>query len=360
MSNAPGSVKTASRAPKFMRNLKLTLVVVALVLAPAILMLIISWAATGQAQAAATWASIPAIVTISAAFTGGRPFAVRTALVMGFLAPLAIVAGISPVSGAALMAILCLLVGRLSRFGLHKSALLVPVMLAWPLIDPPAWGKASTVDRLDSPYLLWMALIFFVGAIIPALIVPLLTRKRPLPALPTHTQSEAIVYTVMLAVLVTIATYYVLDNPNDFGGAFLIASIMVMSPIGTAETLKPTLIRVVFTVLGSVLVIVMLSGVDSLALIYVFGLVFLMIALMSRLSGYAWLYFLLMVPATAALNATTLSQVGELGKQRVIDNIVGGIAVLVAAALALGYSHWASRHRQTDDQDVEIMAWAKN
>lgn len=356
MSAAATTSPVPASKSAFLAHLKLTMIVVVLVLLPAIVMVLITWAATGQPQGAATWASIPAIVTIAAAFAAGRGFAVRVAIVMALLAPLSIVAGSSPVAGAALMALLSLLVGRLSLFGLHKTGLLVPVMLAWSLINPPAWSPETTVNRLDTPYLLWMTLIFFVGAMMPALIVPLLMRKKKPSALTSHTHSEAIVYTVLITVLVTVATYIVLDNPKDFGGAFLIAAILVMAPIGTAQTMKPTIVRVVSTVVGSVLVLVLLSQVDSLAIIYVFGLLFLIVAMMSRLSGKPWLYFVFMVPATAALNSTTLTQVGELGKQRVIDNIAGGIAVIIAAALAIGYANWASRHHHTDDSDPEVAA----
>jgi MFS family permease len=353
--------ETASPAkPKgkaqFMRHLKITMTVVVLVLLPAIVMVLVTWAATGHVQGAATWASIPAIVTIAAAFASGRPYAIRVALVMALLAPLSIVAGLSPVSGAALMAVLCLMVGRLAVFGLHKTGLLVPVMIAWPLIDPPVWAPNTSVDRLDSAYLLWMAFIFFVGAMLPALLVPLLTRKRTLKTPTPHSQHDAIVYTVMLTILVAASTYWVLDHPKDIGGAFLIAAIMVMAPLGTAETLKPTIIRVVSTIAGSVLVIVLLSGVSSLGLIYIFGLLFLIVAMMGRLGGKAWLYFFFMVPATAALNATSLSQVGELGKQRVFDNIAGGVLVLLAAALVIGYSNWATRHGHASDADPHAAA----
>lgn len=338
----------------FMRHLKLTMAVVGLVLLSAIVMLIIAWIGTGKVQSAATWASMPAIVTIAAAVAGGRRFAVIVAIVMAFLAPVSIVAGMSPVSGSALMAILCLTLSRLSRVGLQRSGLLVPVMLAWPLIDPPAWNGASTVDRLDTPYLLWMALIFFVGGLLPALIVPLAMRKRKMPAPPTHTRSEAVTYAVMITTLVTVATFYVLDHPKMFAGAFLIAAILVLAPIGTAETLKPTIVRVVATTAGAVLVMVMVSSVDSLLLVYVFGLAFIIIAMMGRLGGKAWLYFVFMVPATACLNATTLPQVSELGTQRVVDNAVGGIAVLIASTLAIGYSNWASRHGVASNADSEV------
>jgi len=275
---------------------------------------------------------------------------------MAFLAPLAIVAGLSPVSGAALMAILCLTVGRLSRVGLQKSGLLVPVMLAWALIDPPAWNGAATVDRLDTSYLLWMTLIFFVGGLIPALLVPLLMRKRKAPTLLPHSQSEAVTYAVMITTLVTVATFYVLDNPKMIGGAFLIAVILVMAPIGTSQTLRPTIFRALGTILGSVFVIVLVTKVDALGLVYLIGLVFLVVAVFARLSGLAWVYYVFMVPATACLNATTVTQVGELGKQRVVDNVVGGVAVLIATAIAIGYSQWSSRRGEADDADGEIAA----
>ena len=143
------------------RRFILVFVALVLILLPAIVMVLVTWIATGKPQGAATWASIPAIVGVAAVLSGGRRYAIIVAILMGFLAPLAIVTGLSPVSGAALMAILCMTVGRLARVGLQKSGLLVPVMLAWALIDPPAWNGATAVNRLDNNYLLWMALIFY-------------------------------------------------------------------------------------------------------------------------------------------------------------------------------------------------------
>jgi len=61
-----------------------------------------------------------------------------------------------------------------------------------------------------------------------------------------------------------------------------------------------------------------------------------------------------MVPATACLNATTLTQVGELGKQRVVDNVVGGILVIIATVLAIGYSHLSARKGEASDVDDEV------
>jgi hypothetical protein len=338
------------------RRMILVCGMVVMTVIPAMVMVVVTWAVIGEPQAAAAWASIPAIVGVAAAIAGGRHYAIVIAIVMAFAAPLSIVAGLSPVSGAALMALLCLMVGRMSRFGLHKSALLVPVMLSWTLINPPTWAGATTVDRVDTPYLLWMSLIFLVGGLIPALVVPGLMRKRPALALQPHTQREVVIYTVMITVLVTVGTFWVLEHPENFGGAFLIAVILVMAPIGTAQTILPTIWRIVGTVVGSILVILMASQVNSLAVIYLLGLVFIAIALFARFSGEAWLYYVFMVPATASLNATTLTQVGELGRQRVADNLVGGILVIIASVVAIGYSRWSSQRGQASDVDHEVEA----
>jgi hypothetical protein len=251
------------------------------------------------------------------------------------------------------MALMAMTVGRLSRVGLHKSGLLYPVMIAWTLIDPPTWAGQITVDRTDSPYLMWMAAIFFVGAVFPALVMPRLLKGLRLPPPSPHSQSEAVPYTVIITVLVTIATFVVLDNPSLYGGAFLIAAILVLAPIGTTQTLRPTLLRVLGTLIGSVILIGLVSLIQSLAIIYLFGLAFIVIALMARFGAHGWIYYVFMLPATASLNATTFTQVGQLGEQRLIDNVIGGALVLIASAAAITYSRCVTHHGHADDTDPE-------
>ena len=337
------------------KRLVLASVIIVLTLAPALIMVAVTYAATGQVQAAATWASIPAVAGIAAAATAGRRFAVVAAIATGMIASVCIVAGASPVAGAGLMGLMAITIGQLSKFGLHKSALLYPVMMSWAVIDPPTWAGQTTVDRFDEPYLLWMSAIFFVGALAPALVLPLLMRKRPLPPRKAYSRDDALPYTVMITVLVTVSTFAVLSNPKWYGGGFIIAVILIMAPIGDTQTLKPTIIRIIGTIVGSLLLVAVLSQVDSLALIYLVGLVFIVIALIARFGVHVWIYYIFMVPATAALNATTLGQVGQLGEQRVIDNLVGGVLVIVASAIALAYSHWAQRHGHAHDDDPEAQ-----
>ncbi len=346
----------APREPMPMKKrLVLAGVIIVLTMVPAVVMLAITYVGTGQVQAAAFWASMPAVAGIAAAATGGRRFAVVAAIATGMVGPVCIVAGASPVSGAALMGLMAITVGQLSKFGLHKSALLYPVIMSWAVIDPPTWSGEATVDRVDESYLLWMSLIFFVGALVPAIVLPFLMRKRPLPPRKAYTRDDALPYTVMITVLVTLSTFAVLSNSKWYGGAFIIAVILIMAPIGDTQTLKPTIVRILGTLVGSILLIAVLSQVDSLAVIYLFGLLFIVIALIARFGKYGWLYYVFMVPATAGLNATTLSQVGQLGEQRLADNVIGGVLVIVASTIAIGYSHWAQRHGHAHDGDPEAQ-----
>ncbi len=339
--------------PVLIKRLIIALSLVLVLLIPAIIMLIATAVITGHAEPAATWASIPALAGIGAVAVGGSSLGLRTAIVLGFLGPLTIVAGASPVSGAALMALMCLMVGLMSRWGLQRAGLLVPVMVAWSLITPPPWGATPVVDRTDTVYLLWMAAIFFIGGVFPVLVCPLLLRKAHLPAAKPHPRSEAIRYTLIITLLCTISTYYVLDHPKMYGGAFLVATILVLAPIGEASVLRPTLIRIVGTVCGSIFVIIIVTQVRSLLWVYIIGLIFGVAAATAKFSRRPWIYYVLMVPTAACLNALALPQVAQLGEQRVVDNIIGGILVLAASIVAIGYSRWeASRHNSTVDDQV--------
>lgn len=386
-------------AKVMLRRVLIAIAVMALILVPAVLL----WWATGQP--AATYAAMGTICGAVAVMAGGVRVGVITSVVVGLLAPLAVVAGLSPVTGAALMALMTLVIGRLSRFGLHKAALLVPVMVAWPMLTPIPWlplGLVDTVNallakhdltlaeaiekasaahsgassapgssplsplmsdimlkaRLDTTYLLWMAAFFFLGSIVPVILVPLLMRRRAAAAAPkapeTHTRSESMVYTVVITVLAASATYFFLDHPKQIGGSFFIATILVLTQVGTDIQWKLTIQRVLGTIGGVLLMLgitalagsesyVEMFGIPIPGRLYLIGIVFGMAAIIARFSPRQWIYYVLIAPATACLNAFSFSQADVLGKQRLGDNLVGAALVLLAALITLGATRIAER-----------------
>jgi len=95
-------------------------------------------------QPAASYSAMGAIIGAVAVMVGGLRIGVLTTIVTALLAPIAIVAGLTPLTGAALMAVLTLVVGRMSRYGLQRAAMLVPLLgLADPLADPLAPEQPS-------------------------------------------------------------------------------------------------------------------------------------------------------------------------------------------------------------------------
>ena len=340
-------------------------------------------------QPSASYASIGALIGIVAVAAGGVRIGVITSIVVGLLAPLTIIAGLSPVTGAALMALMTLAVGRLSTFGLHRAVMLVPIMMAWPLLTPVPWipsglvtevqtkltaagltltqavaqaqsgsgsasGSSATAEkitqaliqqRMETNYLTWIAVFFFIGTIVPVLILPFALRKMPRPAPVMHPRSETVPYTATITVLATAATYYCLDNKLA-AGSFLIATIIVLTQIGNDIQWKLTIQRVLGT-LGGVL---LLTGVMAAAgpvsytevlgipipvNIYLIGVVFGVLAVVAKFSPRQWIYYIFIAPAAAMLNAFTASQVTDFGEQRFVDNLVGAGLVIVAAVVTL-------------------------
>ena len=342
-------------------------------------------------QPSATYAMMGTIVGIFAVMFGGVRIGATTAVVLALLAPLSIVAGLSPVTGAALMALMTLTVGRLSVFGLHRSSMLVPIFLAWPMLTPVPWLPASAVakvdallsasggslskavalagskgggnpaaskaalaealtrQRFDSHYLGWVALFFFVGAIVPVLLAPLALRKVHLPSPTPHPRSEAVPYTVTITVLTAVATYYFLDHPKLVSGSFFIATVLVLAQVGNDIEWKLTVERVLGTFGGVGLLAVVTSlvgtatytlvlGVPMPLTLYGFGLLFGVLAIVAKFSPRYWIYFVLITPCAALLNAFTTAQAGSLGEQRLVDNLVGAVLVVVAALVTAAAS----------------------
>ena len=337
-------------------------------------------------QPSATYAMMGTIVGVVAVMTGGVRIGAITAVVVALLAPLSIVSGLSPVTGAALMALMTLTVGRLSVFGLHRSAMLVPIFLAWPMLAPVPWIPASALSRLDellsrsggslsqalatsgskaggggtsssaaltdalmrqrfdSHYLLWIIVFFFVGAIVPVLLAPLALRKVTLPDPTPNSRSDAVPYTITIIVLTAGATYYFLEHPELVSGSFFIATVLVLTQVGNDVAWGLTFQRVLGTLGGVALLVAVTSllgtvtytevlGIPMPLSLYALGLLFGVGALIAKFSPRYWIYFALITPTAALLNAYTTAQAGSVGRQRLVDNLVGAALVLVAALI---------------------------
>lgn len=370
------------------RRVVITIALLLLMLIPMIVLLVIT------RQPATTYAAMAAMIGIFAVLAGSTRLAVIVVIVTSLLAPLAIVSGLTPFTGAALMAIMTAVVGRMAIFGLHRAVMLVPIFLAWLIISPVPWlpldaldrinalmarhgtsladvldrmhphaeqaktttgpmarivGHALMEQRFDQHYLVWIAITFLVGGLFPVVILPFALRRFPLPkaAPKTYTRHQAVPYTLTIAVLTAVATYWCLDHPKLTAGSFLIATILVLTQVDAEIKWRLTIERVVGTIVGAVgfmLAVQAIGGTSYTEVLgmpfplnmYVIGLVFGGLAILAKFSPRLWIYYVLIVPAAAALNAFSSAQAANFGEQRLVDNVVGAILVIAAALITLG------------------------
>lgn len=386
-----------------LRRTAIALALFALIIVPAAILLVIT------KQPSATYASMGALIGAFALLAGGLRIGILTSLVAALLAPLAIVAGLSPITGAVLMILMTLMVGRLSLFGLHRATMLVPIFLAWPMLSPIPWlprmelgqlktiltnngltltdalskaqasGTASTsagsgtsattihhamVDmRLDTTYLSWVIAFFFLGAIVPVLVLHVVLRKRSLPTPKPNPRSEALNYTITICVLTGIAMYYFIDHPKQTSGSFFIATILVLTQVGSDIEWKLTLQRVLGTFGGLLALTGLMAlmgqakytdvvGIPMPVNLYIVGAVFGVGAIIAKFSPRQWIYYILITPTAALLNAYTMSAASDIGKQRLVDNLVGAALVIVAAGITIG----AGRLKSTSSPNETAVA----
>ncbi|MGI9186652.1 MAG: FUSC family protein, partial [Gaiellales bacterium] len=278
------------------------------------------------------------------------------------------------------------------------AVLLVPIFLAWPMLSPVPWlpldlldrinelvakhgltladalnlvhsktpaaptdgplkriiGNALMEQRFDTTYLWWVAISFLVGALVPIVIMPFALRKVQLPKPVGHPRSEALPYTLAITVLTAVATYYFLDHPKQSAGSFLIATILVLTQVDGDIKWRLTVERVLGTLVGVVLFIVITNAINATHYtevvglpfplrMYVAGLIFGTLAIIAKFSPRLWIYYVLIVPAAAALNAFSFHQAADLGEQRLVDNLVGAALVIAAALITLGASRVAQK-----------------
>ena len=215
-------------------------------------------------------------------------------------------------------------------------------------------AQALVQQRSDTTYLTWVAVFFFVGAIIPVIVLPPLLKKLPRRPPVTHSRGQAVRYTVIITGLTTVGTYYFLDHPKLVAGSFFVAAVLVLTQVGDDIEWKMTFQRVLGTIGGMLVLSVVLHAVGTVRYtqiygipmpmrLYVVGLVFGAAAIVAKFSPRQWIYFALIAPAAAMMNAFTATQATDLGRQRLIDNVVGSVLVIAATLVTIVGSKIAER-----------------
>ena len=296
--------------------------------------------------AASSWATMGSYCAMTNLMIGGRATAYLTVGLLTALTPVAIVSGAVPVSGAALMAIMCLGVGLSSARGLQRGLLLIPIMMAFLLIAPPPWSGGGA-ERTTTSYLLWNTLFWGVGGLWGVLVFPPFLRKLKMPF--PHpdepwARADTAVYTITITVLCTASTLVALIVWPGSNGAWLVVTVLAVTAYG-ATNLKRTFHRIAGTVVGVVIAGIVASLSGSEAVLLAIGLVLLVITLVIMLGPHPYfLYAVFLTPAVVLFTATSIADVHKTDAQRLVFTLIGAALVLLASGIALGWAHYQQTH----------------
>ncbi len=262
---------------------------------------------------------------------GGKQVGLIMAALLVPLVPLALAAGASPLSGGAYMGLLCLLTASSAVRGLHRSLLVLPLLLAFVLISPPAIGSAGA-DRLSMTYQLSVMAIMLGGALWALLVISVVARSKPMPELTQLPRRETAIYTTVLTVLCAFSAFAVLQWLPGSNGAWLILTLIVVVQFDPAATFAKSRTRVAGTVAGAIVAGAIGLLVSSASVVLVLGVVCLCVMIVAKMIHNDLLYVMFLTPSVVLFTAT--GSVIDTDIQR-LGFTLGGAALAVIASLLI-------------------------
>lgn len=346
-SPAPDAGTAAGGADKGGARRIATIVIVVLVLAGPAIVASVAWSPD-----AASPVILGGMVGAISAVSAGRRIAMIEVFLLLLATPLAVVSGQVPVAGAALMALLCLGAGLTAMWGLHGSFKMIPLVLAYPMIHPPELGDIA-IDRNSSSYVATLSLLFFIGALWMALIIPVLAKHRPLPELQPAARVDTLTYTTVITVLCSVDTFIVLTLSPSSQGAWLILTLIAVTQLGPLKTMNRTVLRVVGTVFGAAIAAAIATAVPQPSVQQLAALVCFAFAMYFRTATY-WVYVTFLTPTVVLLSAT--GDVAATTESRVVYTLIGASQVLLASGIVLAYQRYRAAGRaEAPDLSVEPL-----
>lgn len=281
------------------------------------------------------WSSAVNVAILSAlaafiACMGGTGW--RTGLVIAL--PFAVLAGLAvwvapnPWLGALVLACAAFLRGYAAKAGMHDALIMTVISLGFIVASPP-----KPEISMSAP--LYAAVISIVSMLWATLIMFLLRRRLHRHRLTPLDPVRVLAYSLVLAFLVGVATWFVVDFDLGHTGGWIILTIVVVFQPSLGAGLKKGAHRAAGTVLGFLIAIAIGAFLGTGPLLYVFGTAFLMASFVLMLQGRPyWLYATVLTPAIVLLESAG-STVDQVAKERLIATMAGVvITLLVLLALA--------------------------
>lgn len=264
----------------------------------------------------------------------------RTGLVIAL--PFAVFAGLAdwvapnPWLAAVVLAAAAFLRGYAAKAGMHDALIMTVIALGFFVASP-----VPTDTPIASP--LYVSLVALVASLWATLVMFLLRNRLHVRSHTGLDSGRVLAYSLVLALLVGVATWFVVDLDLGHTGGWIILTILVVFQPSLGDGFRKAAHRAAGTVLGFGIAVLVGAVVTSSGLLYLVGTAFLMVAFILMLQGRPyWLYATVLTPAIVLLESAG-STVDEVAEQRLGATLIGvTVTVLVMLVLAPFTKHLSS------------------
>jgi hypothetical protein len=315
----------SAAAPRFAKTKNIAISVLLMVIAgfaPAIVMGALGWKSAVSVAMLAGLAAFMAC-TMGKGWSSGLilavPFSVMTTLT-AWAAPYAVAAAI-------VLAVAAFFRGYGAKVGLHNAFLTSVIALGFLVAEPPKF-----VSSVPSPII--AGLVTLVTVLWVTLVVFVAKRWVHPPKLASLDTTRVLWFSALLALMVGIATWCVVHFELGHGGGWIILTILVVFQPYLQSSFTKAVARVLGTLVGFVIAIVVGAVVANGPLLYLFGTIFLIAAMVFMLDGKPyWLFAAFLTPAIV-LYESAGSTVTKVAVER-LEATVAGIALALLVVLIL-------------------------
>jgi MFS family permease len=239
--------------------------------------------------------------------------------------------------GALIIAALAGFGGYSARYGNESPILLVPVVISFIVISPPALVDRDGTALTDARYALVVGLALLVGGLWVALIGYFLARDLERAKDDPVERRVALGYGIALALSTGIATFVAAEFFPGSPGAWVVLTILLVMKPRTTDMWRTARHRVGGTLVGALVAAVLVVGMNAIGIplanwTLVLGAIFLVLALsVLRVRPY-WQFVTFLTPAIILLKSSGDDTL-QLDGLRVGMTLIG---TLVTLAFAVG------------------------
>jgi uncharacterized membrane protein YgaE (UPF0421/DUF939 family) len=231
-------------------------------------------------------------------------------------------------AAAVVLAVAAFFRGYAAKAGMQNAFLTVVIALGFIVAEPPTFTVSVPSPILAGLVALvttiWVTLVVFIAKrwVHPPKLAPIETRR-------------VLWFSSVLALMVGIATWFVVDLKLGHGGGWIILTIVVVYQPNLGDGFRKAGARAVGTLVGFVIALVVGLVVQNGPILYLLGTVCLVAAMVVMLTGKPYWIFAALITPAIVLYSSAGSTVTKVALERLEATIIGIAITLVFMLLLL-------------------------